>query len=129
MILKNLQDEISALRSENKLLRERVMELEKAVRHPVILPAKDAPNFGAAPTEDNSVTMGNSAFEESDASRMSDAIVHGLWKNVVNNKTEERYGSIQFQYPKAISSVPVPRFPSPRDTPSWTNVACNPANH
>lgn len=123
MILKNLQDEITALRSENKSLKERVSELEKAVKQPV------TPTVNVAPTVGNLPIMDNGAVEENDISRMSDAIVHGLWKNVVDNKTEERYSSFQFPYQKGITSSSVPRFNSARDTTAWSNVVQHPANH
>lgn len=129
MILKNLQDEISALRSENMLLRERVVELEKAVRPSITSTVDIAPNVDNPAIVDDAPMADNGSIEESDASRMSDAIVHGLWKNVVDNRTEERYSSFQFPYPKGISSASVSRFTSPRDTSAWSNVAQLPTNH
>ena len=111
MILKNLQDEIAMLRSENKLLKERVMELERGVRT-------------ATPA-----TKGDQPINENDASSMSDAIVQSLWMSVVDNKTEERYSSIPFQYPKTVAQVTVPRYAATRDTTAWSNSTLNSTNH
>ena len=111
MILKNLQDEIAMLRSENKLLKERVMELERGVRTSTPATKVDQP------------------INENDASSMSDAIVQSLWMSVVDNKTEERYSSIPFQYPKTVAPATIPRYAATRDTTAWSNSALNSTNH